>query len=165
MLKTHSDKLIKDLKAASNQKPASSAGLFKKSTGQSAVGSYVTKLENSCFICERIENTYQRYLDTIFHLWKKDPGFQTKVRRCKGFCVYHYGQLYDLAPTQLKDKELNDFLRTIDDVFFANMQRVNDDLEWFTQKFDYRFKDAPWKNSKDAIPRMIIKTNHSVLEE
>ena len=164
MLKTHSDKLIKDLKGMSNQKPASSAGLFKKSAGQSAVGSYVSKLESTCFICERIENTYQRYLDTLFHLWKKDAAFQSKVRRSKGFCVYHYGELYDTAPAQLKDKDLQDFLRAVDDAFFANMTRVNDDLEWFIQKYDYRFQNEPWKNSKDAIPRMIIKTNHSILE-
>jgi hypothetical protein len=45
------------------------------------------------------------------------------------------------------------------------MQRVNDDLEWFINKFDYRFQDEPWKNSKDAIPRTIIKTNHSILQQ
>lgn len=48
MLKTHSDKLIRDLKGLSNQKPAA-AGLFKKSAGQSAVGSYVSKVESTHF--------------------------------------------------------------------------------------------------------------------
>ena len=38
------------------------------------------------------------------------------------------------------------------------MKRVTDDLEWFIDKFDYRHKDEPWKNSKDALPRAITKT-------
>lgn len=165
ILKTHSDKLIKDLKAASNQKPQGSNGLFKKASAPSGVGSYVSRLESTCFICNRINNTYDRYLNTLFHLWKKDSSFPSKVRQCKGFCVYHYAELYDLAPTQLKGKELDDFLRILDDVFFTNMKRVNDDLEWFINKYDYRYQDEPWKNSKDAIPRTIIKTNHQILQQ
>ena len=38
-----------------------------------------------------------------------------------------------------------------------NMQRVTDDLEWFCDKFDYRNKDADWKNSRDAIQRGMQK--------
>lgn len=163
ILKTHSDKLIRDLKGLSNQKPTGSNGLFKKVTGPSGVGAYVNKLEQSCFICQRIENTYQRYLDTLFHLWKKDSAFQNKVRQCKGFCVYHYGVLYDLAPNHLKGKDLEDFLRIVDTVFFENAKRVNEDLEWFINKYDYRYEKEPWKNAKDAIPRTIIKTNHTIL--
>lgn len=163
ILKTHSDKLIRDLKGLSNQKPTSSAGLFKKAAGPTAVGAYVNNLENSCFICSRIENTYQRYLNTFFHLWKKDTSFQDKVKQCKGFCTYHYGTLYDLAPTLLKDNELTSFLTVLDTVFFENAKRVNDDLEWFINKYDYRYEKEPWKNAKDAIPRTITKTNHTIL--
>ena len=39
----------------------------------------------------------------------------------------------------------------------TNMQRIQEDVNWFTKKFDYRFKDEPWKNSKDAIQRSIKK--------
>ena len=39
------------------------------------------------------------------------------------------------------------------------MKRLAEELDWFADKFDYRFKDAPWKNSKDSIPRAMIKTN------
>ncbi len=165
ILKTHSDKLIKDLKGLSNQKPASSAGLFKKSADGSAVGNYVKKLESTCFICERIENTYSRYLNTLFHLWKKEPSFHDKIKNCKGFCVYHYGELYDMAPTLLKGSELDEFLRVLDDVFFSNAKRVNDDLEWFINKYDYRYEKEPWYNAKDSIPRTIIKTNHTILNQ
>jgi hypothetical protein len=35
------------------------------------------------------------------------------------------------------------------------MKEMEDDLEWFVLKFDYRNIDAPWKNAKDALPRAI----------
>ena len=44
------------------------------------------------------------------------------------------------------------------------MKRVNEDISWFIDKFDYRNQDAPWKNSKDALPRGIIKTGHTMVE-
>ena len=34
-----------------------------------------------------------------------------------------------------------------------NFQRMEEDLVWLSDKFDYRNKDADWKTSKDAIQR------------
>ena len=38
-----------------------------------------------------------------------------------------------------------------------NLQRLYEDLDWFCDKFDYRYKDADWKNSKDALQRGMQK--------
>ena len=38
-----------------------------------------------------------------------------------------------------------------------NLQRMQEDIDWFIDKFDYRNKDADWKNSKDAVPRTMQK--------
>lgn len=164
MLKTHTDKTIKDLKELSKNKP-SAAGLFKRSTDASPVGSYVNELEGHCFICERMEDTFHRYIDTIFHLWKKDPEFQKDFADCKGFCTYHYGLLYDTGASKLDKNQYSAFLDCLNTAYFTGMERVNEDIEWFINKYDYRYANEPWKNSKDAIPRGIIKTNHIQTEE
>lgn len=163
MLKTHTDKTIKDLKALSTNKPAAYGGLFKKQA-ESSVGEYIKRLENSCFVCDRIDGTFNRYIDTIFHLWKKDPDFREKFKNSKGFCTYHYGVLYDYGSTKLSKNAYSEFLDVLNKVYFDNMERVNGDIGWFIDKFDYRYKNESWKNSKDAIPRGITKTNHIVLE-
>lgn len=163
MLKTHTDKTIKDLKALSENKPIASGGLFKKQVA-SSVGDYIKQLEDSCFICDRINGTFNRYIDTIFHLWKKEPSFKDKFKNCKGFCTYHYGILYDYGSIKLSKDAYQEFLDILNKVYFDNMERVNGDIGWFIDKFDYRFKNEPWKNSKDALPRGIIKTNHTIIE-
>ena len=38
-----------------------------------------------------------------------------------------------------------------------NLDRVIEDVEWFQKKFDYQFKEADWKNSKDAVQRAMQK--------
>ena len=60
---------------------------------------------------------------------------------------------------QLSGKRVNEFIDMINEVYLSNMKRVRDDLEWFTDKFDYRNADAPWKNSKDSLQRMMMKQN------
>ena len=40
-----------------------------------------------------------------------------------------------------------------------NFQRMEEDLVWLSDKFDYRNKDADWKNSKDALQRGTIVYN------
>ena len=39
----------------------------------------------------------------------------------------------------------------------SNMERLFEDVSWLIEKFDYRNKDADWKNSKDAIQRGMQK--------
>ncbi len=164
MLKTHTDKTIRDLKELSKNKP-SAGGLFKRTADTSPVGTYIKELESHCFICERMIDTFDRYIDTIFHLWKKDSEFRDAVSKCKGFCTYHYGILYDTGSVKLDKNQYSEFLDCLNQVYFAGMERVNDDIEWFINKYDYRYANEPWKNSKDAIPRGIIKTNHISVEE
>ena len=50
-------------------------------------------------------------------------------------------------------------------MMMENMKRVKEDLEWFRDKFDYRNQDAPWKNSRDAVPRTLMKLNSVILDE
>ena len=37
------------------------------------------------------------------------------------------------------------------------LDRIAGDLDWFQKKFDYQFKDADWKDSKDAVQRAMQK--------
>ncbi len=46
-----------------------------------------------------------------------------------------------------------------------NLQRVQDDLDWFIKKSDYRFADEPWKDSRDALIRSMVKSNSLMTDE
>jgi len=165
MMNTHMNKTIRDLKALSQKGPAPRSGFLKKSTSKSPVVEYIDKLESTCFVCQRITPIFDRYINTIFHMWKKDPDFKSKVDGCKGFCTYHYGLLYDQGAKYLNEKEYDGFLTTLNKVYFEGMDRVNGDVSWFIDKFDYRNKTAPWKNSQDALPRGITKIDHTIINE
>lgn len=163
VVKTHMDKIIKDVEKAGGQREKPK-GLFKKPS-QDPVSSYLKELENSCFVCSRIENSFKRYIATIFYLWKQDATFRKIYEGSKGFCNEHYRILIEEAPRELSGSNLTEFLAVTDRIYLANMRRVRDDVEWFINKFDYRYQDAPWKNSRDALPRALTKLNGIIEKE
>lgn len=162
ILSTHMAKVTNDLKKLSSTNTPAGKSLFKKQTVSTGVGSYVDQLSHNCFICNRTNNTFNRYIDTILHLYKKDSEFPAKFRNCKGFCTYHYALLFDYANNTLSKDTLEQFLTDLQNVYFTNMERMQEDIEWFINKFDYRYQNEPWKNSKDALPRAVLKTHSTI---
>lgn len=160
ILKSHMDKVIKDTEklTGSNTKIAAPS-FFKKQGEKSGIVSYIESLDDSCYICEMINRTFERYVATVYYLYRQEETFRKKFKECKGFCNRHYGILYKQAPKHLSGEMLKDFISELDSLYLDNMKRVRDDLNWFIDKFDYRYADEPWKNSKDALPRTINKTN------
>ena len=161
MYQTHTYELIKQLEKI---KPESKSGFLKKADN-SKLESYIKELSCSCFICKRIEDVFERYIITIMYLWKNDKDFKEKYKKSKGFCIEHYGMLIEYASKELSGKNLEEFVEVTRSLFLDNMKRVKEDLDWFIDKFDYRYKDEPWKNSKDALPRMLQKVNSSDIKE
>ena len=164
MLHTHMQEVCKQTEKLQKKGRSSGGGLFKKNTEGSAVSAYMRQLGKSCYVCDRIATFYDRYVDTIFYLYKSESEFRDKFAASKGFCTEHYAELYDSAASHLSGKNLDEFTKKLDKMFLENMQRVRDDIEWYTDKFDYRNKDADWKNSKDAVPRTIRKLDSIEIE-
>ena len=157
VLQTHLRRTRKEIEKLSGDlgKPAS---LMKKAVPPSAAA-YVNKLHDTCFVCKRIAEMFDRYLETVFYLYKKDPAFRQKFAGSKGFCTDHYGVLIVKAGEQLKGAEYEAFIKETTALYLKNLERVEEDLAWFVNKFDYRYANEPWKNAKDAVPRAMLKAN------
>ena len=163
VVKTHMDKVIKDVEKLSKKRERPK-GMFKKAVSNPVLD-YLKELECSCFICKRIENSFHRYIATIFYLWKNDAEFRKTYETSKGLCNEHYRILIEEAPKQLSGNQAEEFIVMTDNLYLQNMMRVRDDVEWFINKFDYRYQDEPWKNAKDSLPRALTKLNGIVPEE
>ena len=164
MLNTHINRQVRELKEAAEKGPGDKGGLFSKKKSDSPVTEMIHRVEGTCFVCQRIMPVFDRYIDTFFYLWKKEDSFHEKVKNCKGFCMGHYGRLYEEAVTRLGRSELDQFLPILNKVFFDGIERVNGDLSWFIDKFDHRNADKPWNNSRDALPRSITKVCSVITE-
>lgn len=162
ILKTHTDKINKDIEKLSASTKAK--GFFKK-TENTELLDYIKNINSSCFVCNRIKDVFDRYIATIFYLWKNDEAFKEKYKNSLGFCMEHFGLLLERADKELSGKTKDEFVEVTVKLYNENMRRINEDLAWFINKFDYKYKDEPWKNSKDSVPRALIKLNGLIEEE
>lgn len=163
VMKTHLDKVISDIGALQDGKVAAKT-MFKKAD-KPAVTAYAQSLQTTCFVCDRVENTFKRYMDTIFYMYKHDASFRELYKESKGFCTQHYGMLTEYAANSLKGEMLDDFIKTTNTLYIENMKRVRDDVAWFINKFDHKYKDEPWKNSRDSLVRAMVKDGSYIADE
>lgn len=151
----------KDIKAPNPLFGALTAKFFSKGQGQfepaAKLLEMLTKLEDSCTICDKLEHTMDRYLDVILYLWSREEDFRKLFASKKGFCMVHLKQLVAASIKYLKPHESTLFASLLLQQQVESLDRLEKELDWFTKKFDYRYNDAPWGNSKDALPRNIQK--------
>ena len=118
----------------------------------------VTEMADSCLMCDTIEENMNRYIHTFFHLYQNDTEFRNRFEKSKGLCLPHLGKLLEAATQELGAKELGQFIETVTRLEKENMDRIQEDISWFIKKFDYRYENESWKNSKDAVERTVNKT-------
>lgn len=161
ILKTHYIQMNREMKEQFQKfTPAKTSfmGRHKKSSErENSVGRWVQEKEKSCYICRRFADTYDRYMDTFFYMYKKDEDFKKRILGSKGFCLHHFGDLCECGESRLNDREKKEFYPEMFALMEKNMERLTEDVSWLVEKFDYRNKDADWKNSRDAIQRGMQK--------
>lgn len=122
------------------------------------VSTWIRMQNKSCYICEQIETTYERYLATFFELFKRNEDeFMDLLKNGKGFCLPHFGDLLSGAERYLNEKDQARLREILFPQMIQNLERITGDVEWFQKKFDYQFKDADWKDAKDAVQRAMQK--------
>lgn len=158
ILKTHYMRINKELNEQVKKFNPGKASLFKKSEESvNSMTKWVREKEKSCYICKRFDDDYKRYIATFFHVYKNDKEFIPKLKSCKGFCLSHFGDLCEAASSFLSEKEQKEFYSIVFELMQKNMERLQEDVNWMVEMFDYRNKDADWKTSKDAIQRGMQK--------
>ncbi|MDO4475987.1 MAG: DUF6062 family protein, partial [Lachnospiraceae bacterium] len=165
ILKTHFKKLNEELREQIQGYTPSHTSLmsrFKKikagpdTSAKPGLASWAASREDSCYICNFYQKTFARYMDTFFEQFKKDTAFRETFAGSKGLCVPHFGDLVQAAET-LPDSDKKAFMDVLLPLMQSNMERLYEELDWFCDKFDYRNRDADWKNSRDAIQRGMQK--------
>ena len=127
IMDTHMKNMIKEIELLQKKGRKSAGGLFSKKE-ETSLFSFTDKISHSCYICDRIKDVYERYIATIFYLYEEDSAFVTKFKKSKGFCLEHYGMLFEEAPKYLHGNVLEDFTSDLNRVFLENYKRMEEEL-------------------------------------
>lgn len=115
----------------------------------------IAELEDSCYVCRRVNYHFDHMVETVVYLWERDENFPRKLRAQPYFCLPHYRRLLDEAAKRLGKKKCGPFAEACEKVVNGYLETLTEDVSWFCKKFDYRYDDEPWYNSKDAVERAI----------
>ena len=154
VLDTHLNETVRKIKDASKEKQARK--MFKKD-GEDRLLSLVSSINDSCVICEKIETTLEKFAEVFWYLYKTEKDFKEKVLSSQGFCLHHFCQVMSKIDSEFSGKAKEKARAEICELEINNLERINEEVNWFTKKFHYRFTNEPWKNSKDSPQRAILK--------
>lgn len=115
----------------------------------------LSRLEGDCYVCRRIAHNLDGMCATAVYLYESDPLFKKKVEATPFFCLPHYRMLIAYAQKKMNKKVYREFYSLLRQKEEACLDALSGDVSWFCKKFDYRYDEEPWYNSKDAIERAI----------
>lgn len=131
------------------------APLFKKIPDPKKQQAALSANAKQCYLCSRINEFMSATELTFAFMYKTVPEFEAKIKEQPYFCLDHQKKLLEAAPRELDKEAYKSFAAAINGVSSAYAEKLVGDLDWFCKKFDYRYKDEDWKDSKDAIDRAI----------
>lgn len=111
-----------------------------------------------CYVCEKMKSYREMLLKVLIKLYLKNKDFKLLYENSRGFCCEHYNGLMKMSNEIIGDKrELEKYKATTKELQEKILNRLYGELEWFINKFDYRYTKEPWGTSIDALPRSIEK--------
>lgn len=146
-LESHLAELRRDLKAGALSSLAGKPGERPRKR--------IEALERSCYVCRKINFHFTHMVETVLLLFEEEESFPDLVKKQPYFCLPHYRMLLACAGEQLPKKKSAEFAEILAAVQDAYLDTLSADVSWFCKKFDYRFEDEPWGNSKDSVERAI----------
>lgn len=139
MMESHLEEIVKKM----------SGGMFSNPIAS------LEKLDKTCYVCDRIEYNFSRMIETAALLWDNDPMFHVKTTSQPYFCLPHYQRFVSAAKLRMNKKKYNEFYKQVSELEMTYLKKLKEDVSWFCKKFDYRYEDEPWYDSKDAVERTI----------
>ena len=138
------------------------AEVEKKTDGPTLLGNKaqasVTALEKlncDCYVCSRIDKNLSAMIATAVYLFETDYGFRDKFSKSPYFCLPHYTRMIDYASKKMPKRIFKDFYQVAHETEKTYIKSLQGDVSWFCKKFDYRYDEEPWYNSKDSVQRSI----------
>ena len=71
--------------------------------------------------------------------------------------MHHTRVLYETASDAIKGDVLLEYYKTLADLLRKNLERVQADDYYLTQKYKSENKDKPWNGCEDAAKRAVYK--------
>lgn len=143
VLDTRCDEVLKKLKQSHNS--FKKTKFFKK---EKTLEDTLNSLVGTCLVCERIEKTMQKFINTFWYLYGKEPEFRQRFLDGKGVCLPHFAKLISQSGVCGAKKSI--YEKELYDLEMKMLEHDKNEVHGYTKQFDYRSDKDDWKVKKDA---------------
>lgn len=117
----------------------------------------LSQVNNSCFVCSKVDWGMERFMVTLFEMYSKDKSFRELFSKQEYICLPHFELLLSLSQEKLDKPTSKEFDKQCTSLVKGYLETLYADVSHYCNMYDYRNtgKDADWGNSKDSIERTI----------
>ncbi len=121
----------------------------------SAISEKLDRLRHTCYVCERINHSFSKMLENSVYLYDTESEFRQKLKSVPYICLSHSADFLINGKSHLPKRKVPDFQKAVSEVVNKYFDELRGDVSHFCKKFDYRYENEPWGNSKDSVERAI----------
>jgi hypothetical protein len=117
------------------------------------------EITHSCYVCNRMNRSLDKELDTLFKMWKNEAEFRESVRNQPCFCLADYALLLSKGIKSLDKKSFPEFYEAVSSVTRKGLDGLREDISGFCKMYDYRNNGADFGNLRDAVKNAVAFLN------
>ncbi len=102
-----------------------------------------------CAVCEILDSLMIRYYKAIAKMFITNKNFYKSILSCKGFCMEHYAEL--LKYSNSAGYLTKNYLMALSTAQKNSLNYINENLQYFCNKHDYRNSLNPLGSSEDCL--------------
>ena len=118
----------------------------------------IRTLDQTCYVCDRIEKDILHLLSTVFVQFGKDEEFRKLYQSQEYICLNHYELLMRESQNRpgVDKKFRTQFYTETNRLINRYIDTLYDDVTHLTTMYDYRNAGKDWKNSVDSVERSVV---------
>lgn len=131
-LETHIKDIREKLGVAKKQ------GLFSKESAAFLTGESISKITQSCALCDKLNSQMADAAGNLAYLWDKDKDFRQMFENSHGLCLEHTALAAKASDGEIGGKRKDEFLSMLIEKQKQQLDILYENLHGFTLSFDYR---------------------------
>ena len=105
--------------------------IFKKKSiffSKNAKAKKSSEMEDTCFVCSKVNWGIDHMLETFFVMYVKDPKFRNLFKAQQYVCVPHYNMLNRKAAEKMQKADIAQFQKDLDALVEEYVKQLNSDV-------------------------------------
>ncbi len=117
----------------------------------------VSRLNETCFICDKIEWGMSRMVETLYRCYENERDFRELFNNQPMFCLPHYEMLVSNMDKKKMRGSGDEFLKNITRITEDYLSKLSGDIKNYCKVYNYQGNkdNCDWENAKDSVERSI----------